>query len=350
MQIHLLSTPDDLQRYGVWVRSHPHGTLWQSLEWKRYQEAIGRDVRIYVQEDGNRIRASALVVIDRTAFGLSTWDIPRGPLGEEAGDGMLESSLLQVLLDDARRDRCMTFLCSPPVDLQLSASGFRGSTRHTMPDATRLIDLSQTEDAILAHMHPKGRYNIRVAERHGVTVDASQDATLFHTLLQQSAGRDHFTPPSAETCAAFLHTLPGSFLLIAHTKDRQPIAGLLGVVWPALPSGGTAATDAHPLPPAAYRPSIGIYYYGGASYVHRALMAPYALQWAALRHCKAAGCAGYDLLGVAPPQAASDHPWKGISGFKEKFGGTIVLSPPEQERVLRPLAATLVRWKRRLAG
>ena len=80
MNIHLATTPEDLQRYDVWAQAHPHGSLWQSLEWKEYQEALKREVRIYLLEEGEQILASALVVIDRTSMNLCTWDMPKGPL------------------------------------------------------------------------------------------------------------------------------------------------------------------------------------------------------------------------------------------------------------------------------
>jgi len=82
MLIRVLSQETDLATYDAWVKRHPQGSLWQSLEWKRFQEALGREMRVYAAMEGQEIQASALVVIDRTAFGLTTWDVPRGPLGE----------------------------------------------------------------------------------------------------------------------------------------------------------------------------------------------------------------------------------------------------------------------------
>jgi lipid II:glycine glycyltransferase (peptidoglycan interpeptide bridge formation enzyme) len=69
-----------------------------------------------------------------------------------------------------------------------------------------------------------------------------------------------------------------------------------------------------------------------------------------MRYYKARGCATYDLLGIAPPDAPPDHPWQGISAFKEKFGGEVVMYPPEQEIVLRPIANWMLQWKRRILG
>ncbi|MEK7218762.1 MAG: peptidoglycan bridge formation glycyltransferase FemA/FemB family protein, partial [Patescibacteria group bacterium] len=119
MNISLLSTHGELASYDRWVKDHPHGTLWQSLEWKEYQEALGRQARVYAALEGARIAASALVVIDRTSFGLSTWDIPRGPLG----DGAAALDLLEHLEGEARASRCMSLFLSPSTPLPLRGRG-----------------------------------------------------------------------------------------------------------------------------------------------------------------------------------------------------------------------------------
>ncbi len=106
MSIRLLTTEDDLQEYDRWIHSHPQGNLWQSLEYKRFSEALGRTVHIYISDDGDRIVSSALVVVDRTSLGLSTWEIPRGPIGEGRG------SLLATIQDDSKKDRCLSLLLS----------------------------------------------------------------------------------------------------------------------------------------------------------------------------------------------------------------------------------------------
>jgi lipid II:glycine glycyltransferase (peptidoglycan interpeptide bridge formation enzyme) len=103
---------------------------------------------------------------------------------------------------------------------------------------------------------------------------------------------------------------------------------------------------------------MGIYYYGASDERHRALMAPYLLQWKAMQHCRANGCTHYDLLGVAPHSTGSGqasgsdekHAWAGITNFKEKFGGAFVAYPPEQQIVLRPMTWRLLSLKRKLLG
>ncbi|MDD4628737.1 MAG: peptidoglycan bridge formation glycyltransferase FemA/FemB family protein [Candidatus Peribacteraceae bacterium] len=347
MDVRLLTGTKDLERYDAWVKAHPMGSLWQSIEWKTFQEALGRETRIFALMEGAQILASALVVIDRTSFGLSTWDIPRGPLlAEQMNNGQWTmdnavSTLLEQITTDARKDHCLSIYLSPSKQLSIFHSPFRitPSGRHEQPQATRILDLTRTEEEILRQMKPKGRYNITVAEKNGVRVEESQDVDAFYALMKETGGRDRFGILPKAHYETFLKALHGSFLFLATAPSPTPlprigggdggggvIAGLLGVIWG----------------------SNGIYYYGASSYDHRAFMAPYALQWAAMRHCKTKGCVSYDLLGIAPPDAGEDHPWHGVGTFKEKFGGEVVTYLPEQQIILRPMAFHLLALKRRL--
>ena len=190
-------------------------------------------------------------------------------------------------------------------------------------------------------MKQKGRYNIKVAQKKGVVVEKSDDIDAYMSLVEKTGKRDGFTTLSRRAYETFLHELPGSFLLLAypvgqigrladwqeHQRNAEPIAGLLGITW-----NNTA-----------------YYYYGASDHDHRALMAPYALQWEAMKKSKAAGALSYDLLGVAPANEPH-HPWAGITQFKERFGGAYMEYPQEQQVVLRPFTQKLIRWKRKLVG
>ena len=358
MEVRVLTETADLQKYDAWVRSHPEGSLWQSLEWKGFQESLGRRTRVYVIEEGGTIVASALVVIDKTSFGLSTWEIPRGPLvGMENGKWKMESDdLLSRIIADARRDRSLAVYISPSRPFSIFNFQFSISCRHVHPEATRILDLTLSDEDLLNQMKPKGRYNIRLAEKHGVRVERSDDVDAYAALAEQTARRDGFRGHSKTFYGHFLNDLPGSFLLLAFSTSSEPslpteapalssialakeegakvglpfsspIAGLLGVIWG----------------------SMGIYYYGASGNVQRELMAPYLLQWEAMRLCRSRGCTSYDLFGIAP-EGSVNHPWSGVTDFKAKFGGSVVTYPPEQEAILRPGMKALLGWKRRILG
>lgn len=324
MKVQLITGEQDLQDYDDWILHHPEGNFWQSLERKAYVEALGKKTRLYeLRKEGKRI-ASALVIIDSTAFGLSSWEIPRGPIGER------RDVLLEHILEDAIRERCMVLYLSPILEMEHSRYRLRTSNRHIHCEATRIIDLNGSEEEIMNQMKQKGRYNIRLARKHGVTADISDDIHGFLQLIKKTAKRDRFLALATEQYKAFYENIEESFLIMAYHPDNaaKPIAGLLGLVWG----------------------QKGIYYYGASDHEYRALMGPYRVQWKAIRHCKAVGAKTYDLLGIAPEGAPKKHPWHGISSFKEKFGGMVVTYPPEQMVILQPLQYWALRLKRKLIG
>lgn len=322
MSVRVLTTESDLHLYKEWLSLHPKRSLWQSLEWKRYQEALGKEVRVYAYGEGN-IECAGLVVIDKTALGLSTWDIPYGPLWEENMSVEEVESFIKELAALAKKEHCMSIYCSCPVK-ELSIG--KPSGRYVYPEASRILDLSQTEEELLAQMKPKGRYNIKVAQKHGVEVRESKDIDSFIALHAGTAKRDAFTTPAAETYRHFLADLDRSFLLFAFAPEKtDPIAGLLGVFWE----------------------DRAIYYYGASNHAYRANMAPYVLQWETLRFCKQHGTLWYSFFGEAP-KGSKNHPWSGVTAFKEKFGGEYVEFPPERQLTLKPMARGLLQMKRKL--
>ena len=319
VDIRVLTSAEDLASWDAFVRASPQGSLWQSKEWKGYQEALGRETRVYGGFQGTEMAASALVVIDKTAANLSTWEVPRGPIGSGAAE------LAAHIVREARAAKALFLRLSPAEPLALE--GFGPSDGHSQPEATRILDLTLDPEALLGQMKPKGRYNIRLAQRHDLET-RDGDVAAFHALLQRTGARDGFGIHPLSHYDAFLKHLPGAFLLMAYHQGDEPIAGLIGVTW-----GGT-----------------GIYYYGASDERHRSFMAPYLLQWKAMERCRAAGCARYDLLGVAPPETGANHAWAGITGFKEKFGGELVTYAPEKQLVLRPLPYALLKLKRKILG
>lgn len=173
------------------------------------------------------------------------------------------------------------------------------------PAQTLVLDLVQDEDAILAAMKPKGRYNIRLAARRGVTVevtDSLQALRRFYALFAQTARRDGFF---AEPFGFFINLVgalapAGMVRLYFATHDGVDLATAIVVHF------GPRA----------------VYLYGATADVGRNLMASYAVQWAIVRDSRAAGLREYDFYGFEP-HGLTDHLYAGFSRFKRQFGGTV---------------------------
>jgi lipid II:glycine glycyltransferase (peptidoglycan interpeptide bridge formation enzyme) len=171
-----------------------------------------------------------------------------------------------------------------------------------------VLDLSRNEEEILSDMKPKTRYNIRLAQRRGVEVFQVSPNLLpaFYKLYRQTAERNHFPLCEYKHFAALFpaeSSAPGSpeilFLLAEHNRDL--LAGAIIVI-----SGRTAT-----------------YLFGASLNEKRNLMAPCALQWAAMQIARSKGCLHYDLGAVSPAKDPT-HPHFGLYRFKTGFGGKIV--------------------------
>ncbi len=171
---------------------------------------------------------------------------------------------------------------------------------------TALIDLKKSEDEILSLMKPKWRYNIKVAIKNEVIVDevekTKENIKIFYKLMQETTIRDSFNWNKLNYYIDFLETIKSSKLLIAK-KDWIWIAAWIFVI----------------------EKDYSIYYYWSSTSDnnYRNLMAPYLLQWTAIKKAKAIWSKYYDFLWIATPwDLKSVLLW--VTDFKLKFTQNII--------------------------
>ena len=184
------------------------------------------------------------------------------------------------------------------------------------PKATWILDLTMTEEDLLAQMKPKTRYNIRLAEKKGVRVKCSDDADVLYEMLTATSGKKTgYFPHEKEYYTKMIEELGKNDSAHIYVAEYQgdPLAAIM------VTHVGKVAT----------------YLHGGQSEKDRNLMAPYLCQWTAIKEAKARGCELYDFWGVAESDDPND-PWAGITRFKEGFGGEKVVYPGTYDLVLKP--------------
>lgn len=166
---------------------------------------------------------------------------------------------------------------------------------------TAFIDLTQTEEEILAWMKPKGRYNIKLATKKWIKVidvdKTKENIELFYDLITETTARDNFNGNSIDYYTKFLKLIDSSKLLLAHI-DWTVIAWWIFT----------------------YEWNEAIYYYWASTSKkeYRNLMAPYLIQWEAIKIGKINWSKLYDFLWVAPPWL-ENHPLSWVTDFKLKF-------------------------------
>jgi len=256
-------------------------------------------------------KAAALVLRRRLGrLPLCVLYVPKGPAMDYA-DAPLVERVLGDLERFARQSRAIFIKIDPdlnPHPLPFSLQGRREwieSTEQIQFRNTMEIDLRQSEDELLAAMHQKTRYNIRLAQKRGVTVRPGtlSDLELLYAMYDETARRDQFIIRPLD----YYRDAWGSFIeaglaqpLIAEFENT-PIAALILFCF-----AGRA-----------------YYFYGMSRDVHRNLMAPHLLQWEAMRWARAQGCTVYDLWGAPDTLDESDPMW-GVYRFKQGFGGQFV--------------------------
>ncbi len=182
---------------------------------------------------------------------------------------------------------------------------------------TILLDLTKSEEELLANMKQKTRYNVRLARKKGVVVEERNDEEgleIFLKLQKETAKRQgFFVHPDSyyRTVWEVLYPKGLAHLLIAKVENTPVVAWLL----------------------LKYQDTF-YYPYGGSSTEYRKYMASNLMMWEAIKLGKKLGCNVFDMWGATDDEK---DPWYGFTRFKLGYGGQLVSFPGAYDLVLNPL-------------
>ncbi|MBI5352881.1 MAG: peptidoglycan bridge formation glycyltransferase FemA/FemB family protein [Chloroflexi bacterium] len=264
---------------------------------------------------------------------LSILYAPKGPLLDWT-DTALRTRVLNDLQSYARKQGAIFLKIDPDVvlgsgvpnsesdvtensgqaiRLELTRRGWVYSSDQIQFQNTVLVDLSATEEEMLARMKPKTRYNVRLAEKKGVTIRAGtvDDLPMLYKMYAETSVRDGFVIRDENYYMTVwkvfmrptVHGQPSTIPLIAEVEN-QPVAAIFLFMF-----AGRA-----------------YYVYGMSRNLHREKMPTYLLQWDAMKRAKSNGCNDYDLWGAPEVFDESDSMW-GVYRFKEGLGGEVIRTP-----------------------
>jgi len=317
------------QEWDEAVSGLPGAHVLQCWTWGECKTRFGWTAQRRLWTDDQGRTAAAAQILRRTVrfgpFPASLFYLPKGPLLDWRDD-TVRDSVLADLEQLARREQAIQIKIDPDLLLGcgvpdsgkeqedaagakavecLKRRGWRFSPEQVQFRNTVLLDIRPPEDELLAAMKPKTRYNIRLAQKHGVTVrpGAEQDLPLLLRMYAETADRDSFVIRSEE----YYRDVWGSMM---RSGRAQPLIA-----------------EVEGLPVAAlvlfHFADRGWYLYGMSRSLHREKMPNHLLQWEAVRFLKERGCAHYDLWGAPDVFAESDPLW-GVFQFKQGLGGTVV--------------------------
>ena len=325
----------------------PNQNLLQTWEWSQVKAKYGWEpIPIVWLKESNRsgmsdsfdkldlsdIVAAAMVLKRRIpirGFGarLNILYVPKGPVMDWS-DEPLREQVLNDLQAFAKRQSAIFLKIDPDVVLgtgipdgtddvidtggqtmmsALKRRGWRFSSDQIQFRNTVLINLSHSEDEMLARMKQKTRYNVRLAGKKGVTVRIGtlDDLLMLYKMYAETSVRDGFVIRDE----SYYQTVWQSFM-----QSKSPTCEPL-----------IAEVDGEPVA------AVFVFYFAGRAYyiygmsreAHREKMPNYLLQWEAIRRARAAGCNTYDLWGAPDKFDESDSMW-GVFRFKQGLGGDVV--------------------------
>ena len=325
-----------------------------SWEWGEFQKLCNNDIERVGLYHNNNLVAIALIVKVRSKRGKYLF-IPHGPLFDILQDRLTQKIFSQqfksigtqlaefhrYLTNMARSEGFWFIRIAPPMardDDHVSlfrALGYRIAPIYVHAETMWVIDLTQSENEILANMRKNTRYAIRRAEREHISVisnESSEGLKKFLDLYHVTADREQFTPYSD--------------IYIRHEFDAFQSAGNAiifnsgflnspkEVIPPEFAQEGASQNLAASL--VIFSKSSGFYHQGAS--IHTKYPAAYLLQWHAILEAKRRGCKYYSFHGIHDP-GRTPKSWDGLSLFKHGFGGFQVDYLYTQDFIVSPLYA-----------
>lgn len=308
----------------------PNPHILQTVEWSEQKRDIGwtaEPIKIS-SEDGKPIAGALVLTRSVRPFGFgprfSVCYVPRGPV-LDWNDTDLVKKMVKAVENYCKQKNAIFLKIDPEVDLgtgipgstneeknptgvnleeSLKARGWSFSKEQIQFRNTVLIDLAGSEATWLARMKQKTRYNIRLAQRSGVTVRQASEEELpaLYQMYAQTAARDNFIIREESYYLRLWRQFvkAGYALPLIAEVDGEKVAALVMFLF------GRKAW----------------YFYGMSTNKQREKMPNYLLQWEAMKEAKSHGCDIYDLWG-APDEFDGDDSMSGVFRFKEGLGGVL---------------------------
>lgn len=290
----------------------------QSFEWSNFQKSLGRKVFLIENK---------LVIKYPLPMGLSYLYCPRASFSNQTYFRKFITLIKKVV----PKENAVFLRIEPDLKSNTAIKPFdktRGKQysnivmklgKCAQPQDTLILDLKKSTKKILSEMHPKTRYNIRLAEKHKVKIIKTtdpKDIDIFYNLALTTSRRDGFSYHEREYYKKMLEILGkrGMVKLYIAYNDTTPLAANLVLF---------------------YQKTV-IYLHGASDHSQRQFMAPYLLQWQAIKDAKKNGFNYYDFWGIAPADDPG-HSWAGVTRFKNGFApqGQIIHYQPCQELIFR---------------
>lgn len=289
----------------------------QSWNWGQFHQKLGKKTfALGLFEEDKQVGAAMTIKEDAKRGKYLT--VAGGPLVDWKNHQQLQA-MFDALHKLAEAEGCQFVrirpqeVDSPELRQTATSLGLQESPMHLTADLTLQLDLTKSEEELLADMRKNTRYEVRRVEKMGVEVRQSEDPTeiqLFYDQQLEVAKKHNFVPFSYQ----FLHEQ-----FVTFAEDHQ------ARLFHSFHEGKLLATAF-----IIFYHQEAVYHYGVSTPENDRLPGSYACQWEAIKWAKSQGGLRYNFWGIAP-QDQPEHRFAGVSLFKRGFGGQEVQYLPAHD-------------------
>lgn len=316
---------DHKEAWEKYVRSRSEANFLQSWNWGLFEEQLGKKVfRLGIFDHEQQV--GALLIVKEAAKRGSYLTLAGGPLIDWQSLSVEQlRAIFDFLKSLANQEKCLFIRFRPQaIDSaelrgKLAQLGIRPAPMHLTADLTLQLDLTQSEEHLLAGMRKNTRYDIRHAEKLKITTEFSknpEEIKKFYEYQLALAQRHHFVPFSYEFLLKqfTIFAADDQALLVSSFQGKKLLASAFVLFYNR----------------------EAVYHYGISTPDNDRLPGSYAAQWAAILEAKRRGCTTYNFWGIAPEEEKT-HRFAGVSLFKRGFGGKEVAYSPAHDLPVSPL-------------
>lgn len=280
----------------------------QSWEWGEFRKKTGVTVIRRGKFEGKKL-------VD--AFQLTVHPLPKLPftIGYLPKGKAPTEEMLGELKQIGKKYKCLFIKLEPDVELPSDELDMRNqelwlekhntykSPHPLFTKYTFQIDLTKSEEELLKQMNQKTRYNVRLAQKRGVTIEEDDSENAFNRYLKlthETTTRQKFYAHNETYHRLMWKNLHASNITHLLTATYQ---GKIVVTWVVFLFN-----------------DILYYPYGASTNEHREVMASNLMMWEAMKWGKKHGAKLFDLWGALGKNPNPKDPWYGFHRFKEGYG------------------------------
>jgi len=317
----------------------------QSFEWGEFRKKTGVTVaRVGLFEKEKLING----------FTVTIHSIPKTPwtIGYLPKGNMPTKEILDELKEIGKQEKCIFVQLEPNIEAEndklKAINGLVPSAHPLFTKYTFILDITKSEEELLKNMHPKTRYNIKVAQKHNVEIveDNSDEAfNEYLRLTEETTKRQGFYAHSNDYHKKMWETLRSkapqgkpnneltAHLFLAKYTDDETSETHVLTAWIIFVFHKT------------------LYYpYGASSSLYRNTMASNLMMWEVIKFGKRKGLEKFDMWGAIGPDPKPNDPWIGFHIFKKGYGPKLTEFIGSYDLILSPilykayLGADKLRW------